>query len=560
MNKFTLLVIGVLALATQANSQCTPQFTYGPSAWAEPSDPTTPYTGFLCQGHDTIFTRTGWDFFDGDGYFINLIATSQVRITAYNVTTATSLTIVDSTGATGGLGVIIPGAFSAAASPNTLLFTAPYTGKYYIVFDNDGDCTNSGTAAAGIASVALINASSITNCIPFPPPVNDTICSAIGISLATLYAGNTTYANAADPLDANVIAAGYACSTPNNTLWYSYTAATTDNYSITTNSPASGGMDVWVGVFSGGATCNDPLTYIDCQQGAAVGGTATTVAALTAGTTYYFMVDGVNGSVGAFDLTLAVAGAGPVNDSICGALPLTINTMVTGSTVLASAADNDDANLTTLGYTCFALNNTVWYSYTPTVSDSVSVFFGTDVNNAPLPGWFGLISTPTASGTCAGPFTYEGCYYGPLNATASGSGATADPYDGVIPTADSSINHIFLTAGNTYYFIIDGVAGAFGDFTFGIENIITGIKTIEVAKDNSIAINPNPSKGLFILENNVSDKNQTLNVYDSFGKVVLSQSITDVKTNIDMSKFAKGVYTATVAGDKTSFTKRIVIN
>ncbi len=304
MKKFTLITLFTLFIGLDVYSQCTPMSTYAPSAWGEPSAPTVPYTGYMCIGHDTLTTRTGWDYYDGDGYFINLIAGSDVTFFIDGCTGfPASLTIVDSTGAAGGVGTVIPGAFVAAACPNNLNFIAPYTGRYNLVFDADGDCATFGTAAIGIAAIKLNNASTITNCTPFPAPSNDSICNAIPVTLGTIYSGNSTYATAVDERDADVANAGFACSAPNNTLWYSFVPAASGDFEFVTDAPVSGGAQIWLGVFEA-PTCIDPLFYLDCLQGAVPGSPWADTVSLLGGTNYYVMVDGFSGAIGAYTFTV----------------------------------------------------------------------------------------------------------------------------------------------------------------------------------------------------------------------------------------------------------------
>jgi len=310
MKKSTLFTFVLLLAGLRASAQCTPQAVYVPSAWGEPAAPTTPYNGFMCQGHDTLFTRPGWAYYDGDGYFVKLIAGSQVVIYADSCTgNPVSLTVVDSTGGNGGAGNPIPGAFAAAACPNSLNFTAPYTGVFYIVFDTDGDCSTLGTAAVGTSAIKLLNDSVITNCNPIAAPVNDSICAAIPVTLGTTYGGTTAYASPTDTRDADVTAAGFSCSLPNNTLWYSFTPASSGDYELLSNSPATGGASLWFGVFEG-AGSNDPLFYVDCLTGADPGTPWSDTVSLSAGLQYYIMVDGFSGSTGIFDFSLNLLSTG----------------------------------------------------------------------------------------------------------------------------------------------------------------------------------------------------------------------------------------------------------
>jgi len=304
MKKFTLITLFTLFIGLDVYSQCTPMATYAPSAWGEPAAPTVPYTGYMCIGHDTLTTRPGWDYYDGDGYFINLIAGSDVTFFIDGcVGSPASLTIVDSTGATNGLGTVIPGAFVAAACPNSLNFIAPYTGRYNLVFDADGNCATFGTTAIGFAAIKLNNASTITNCTPFPAPSNDSICNAIPVTLGTTYTGNSTYATAVDERDPEVSSSGFICSAPNNTLWYSFVPSITGDYEFVSDAPLSGGAQIWLGVFES-ISCTDPLLYLECLEGAVPGTPWADTISLLGGTNYYVMIDGFSGAFGAFSFAV----------------------------------------------------------------------------------------------------------------------------------------------------------------------------------------------------------------------------------------------------------------
>lgn len=157
MKLFTkLLIMTVLTIAFISNAiaQCTPQSVYAGSFMEDPNNPGVNYTGFVCNDVPNLNSR--FPYWDGDAYWVNLIQGATYDISILNATTATSITMVDSSATGAGTGNIIPGAFVSANMPtNTLAFTAPYTGRYYISVDIDGDCANAGNADIGDFSVAL---------------------------------------------------------------------------------------------------------------------------------------------------------------------------------------------------------------------------------------------------------------------------------------------------------------------------------------------------------------------------------------------------------------------
>jgi hypothetical protein len=410
------------AISLRVLSQCTPAAMYATSPWATPSDPATPYAGYLCQTEDSIISRIGWSYFDGDGYSFFLFAGSDVTISTYDCgTSPASLTVLDATAGIGS-GTFIAGGFVAAACPNSVNFIAPYTGKYTVVFDVNDTCSDAGADSVGRASIKLNNAASYPSCIP--PAV------------------------------------------------------------IT-------------------------------------------------------------------------------NDSICGAEVLTLNNDVFADNTNAVPSDADDATAASLGYACYTLNNTLWYSFTPASSDSFEVYFASDPAGNAMAGWFGVLSTPTIVNPCTSTLTYEGCYYGPFNATlvgATGNGSVGPPYDGVVPTADSTINHIYMNANTTYYFFIDGVAGAVGEFSFGVRTLLVGINE-SASLNNLISLNPNPSNGIVQLKNNSGIKDLMLTVYNSVGQNVYTSSLSNVTSEkVDLSFLPKGIYTVKMNGENTELTKKLVLN
>lgn len=134
---------------------------------------------------------------------------------------------------------------------------------------------------------------------PPPPPANDNVCSAIALTVdGATGCGNTSTAT----VEGTDISAG-ACSTPNNTVWYTFTPTVTGPHAITWAADAGTGFQAWVEVFTvTGCPTTPVLTNVaDCATLGAVDPTTTTTSAsfnATAGVTYYVMVDGFSGANG----------------------------------------------------------------------------------------------------------------------------------------------------------------------------------------------------------------------------------------------------------------------
>jgi hypothetical protein len=163
--------------------------------------------------------------------------------------------------------------------------------------------TNGGGSSTGCD----VNVTSFTTDAPPPPPANDDICSAIPLVLNGLSdCQNTTSATSTgDP--------SFNCSTPNNTVWYSYTPTSTGVHNFKFTIPAaSAALNGWLGVYTSSGGCSGTLTDVtttvlnSCQSFGTVD-TTTVAATLTSGTEYFFMVDGVSGAIGSYCIALKKA-------------------------------------------------------------------------------------------------------------------------------------------------------------------------------------------------------------------------------------------------------------
>ena len=145
------------------------------------------------------------------------------------------------------------------------------------------------------------------------------------------------------------------CNSSEHTVWYSFTP--TQDMQIRADTFGSD-YDTNLGVFTGS---RGNLSQVAC---AFFPPQVTFTAA--ADTTYFFMVGstfGVPGGNLVFNLT-----GPPANDELGGATPLTLNTPVTQDTTLATSAPTDPTDCT-FGPT----HNTVWFSFTPTVSQPLNL-------------------------------------------------------------------------------------------------------------------------------------------------------------------------------------------
>jgi len=156
-------------------------------------------------------------------------------------------------------------------------------------------------------------------------------------------------------VDATVAADDPFCNSSEHTVWYSFTP--TQDGPIRADTFGSD-YDTNLAVYTGS---RGGLSEIAC---AFFPPQVTFNAA--ANTTYFFMVGSTFGVPGG-NLVFNVNGP-PANDEIGGAIPLTLNTPVTQDTTLATSSPTDPTNCT-FGPT----HNTVWFSFTPAVSQPLTL-------------------------------------------------------------------------------------------------------------------------------------------------------------------------------------------
>ena len=527
--KLGLIILFLVGFSLKPFAQCSPtnaQHIFN-SAFHEPSNPVSNFNGYLCSTHDTLIADTtggngGWQFYFGDGYGVRLKAGSQISITTYNYVTATpvGLTINDSAQQ------VISGAHAAASLNNSINFTAPYSGLYYIAFDSNNICGLDGQNAVGSIMVVLTNSLSI-NCPAIP--INDTICGAKTLVLNTPITDNNVNANSTDPRDADAIAAGFGCSIPNNTLWYKFTPTTTGNYLIQTSSPANIGLDAWVGLFTSNSCADTFAATGGCLSGCTNGaGLNNNFVAMTAGITYYIMIDGQTGSVGTFTVEILNAPATPINDTICGAKNLLLNTPITDDNTAAAPTDPRDTDAQTAGFSCSTPNNTLWYKYTPTVS-AVYYIKTTSPSINGLQAWVGIFDATS----CTSAFNTGVC----------------DP--GCTPGNGTITDTVAMTAGVNYYIMVDGFLGAVGSYTIEIskDTASSGISDIRV--NSSVFISPNPANEYCNVR--LASKlngNAIIQLFDITGRVVIEENINNKnETQLDLSNLVAGAYFIKVSND-----------
>ncbi len=136
---------------------------------------------------------------------------------------------------------------------------------------------------------------------------NDAVCDAITLTRGvTNYCGTTVCATATgDP--------AFSQSSPNNTVWFRYVATANGRVEVKLKRPdgAGTGLFGWLATYTASGTCPSlTLTeVVNTNNGFNLTTNDSVVLQtpiLTAGVTYYFMLDGVNGASGAYCISMPI--------------------------------------------------------------------------------------------------------------------------------------------------------------------------------------------------------------------------------------------------------------
>ncbi len=178
-------------------------------------------------------------------------------------------------------------AFGTSSVP----FTAPSSGTYYMVL-------NTNCVGCGTASTCLTTTITCTSCGTGPCATASPI-SGCGQAFTLTTTGASSF-----------ISTLCATATPGLEQMYSYTATSTGNYSFNVSSVTGGGYVI--GWKTGGCSA----TGWNCAGIATVPGSIGSIA-LTAGTTYYFVMDATSTAASGITFSLTCPAGGPTTAGDC---------------------------------------------------------------------------------------------------------------------------------------------------------------------------------------------------------------------------------------------------
>jgi hypothetical protein len=198
------------------------------------------------------------------------------------------------------------------------------------------------------------------------------------------------------------------------------------------------------------------------------------------------------------------------------------------------------------------------------VADSIMIY--TDYNKILFDGYSGMILKEG--------YDYQGGYYKPINNSYNNLFSVytkTPPFNPYIKssTTDTILEYFHLPQASTFHSVEYGSSlGVIDDSFFEMYSVpsyraeketllgyIRNGKTTGTTIDDSIftsvpsfedelsfKIYPNPVKNNFVIENESNMKQGNMQIFDINGRELLQQKITTIKTEIDISSLAKGIY------------------
>lgn len=395
----------------------------------------------------------------------------------------------------------------------------------------------------------LAGAGNFTICVHDAPqaPANDDCANATLIAEAD--SKGQCSPTAATTINATQSTEPTACALNaiDDDIWFKFVATSTDAVASATGK--SGNLNMTnIGYTMYKGSCSGTQST-ECNQGAM--GDSLLFRNLTIGETYYLRVyTRANTQTGTFNICVYkyTAPAAPANDTCGGAITLTATLSDTCTTPKAgnftgatSQSPADSCNAQKPSTT----SNDLWYKFTA-VADAHDVEFKSQTVG-------GVVALYEANGnSCAGLITCQN----PRLVTAQGQTFAAP--------GTTKLKALGLTIGKTYFVRVYGYGNPLGggatNFTICVfkDSAATGIS--ENVINQTISLYPNPTRDKIELSFSSTSKVQ-ITLLNLNGQVVYTEATsTDgvYDRTIDLSTFAKGIYTLQILSDNENITRKVV--
>ena len=233
-----------------------------------------------------------------------------------------------------------------------------------------------------------------------------------------------------------------------------------------------------------------------------------------------------------------------INDTICGAISLSLDTFAHGNSALASLTDPLDSYVVSLGDSCSPPNNTLWYSFTSPVNiDTVYIWVTSDAGSNFHSWLIGFIALNSGN-PCQGGLSFLGCINGADD--ANGIDTVNIPFYGIV-------------AGKVYYFMIDGFNGGAGGFSLAVKSSPFTSSIGDIERKFRLSVFPNPSSEMIKITSAISDISD-ISIINSSGQEIFSRNFENLLSReIDIKDFKPGFYTLRILNPKITIRKKILI-
>jgi hypothetical protein len=464
-------------------------------------------------------------------YTVTGIATTGCKNTAVGNVTVSALPIVVVTSATTCIGnsktLTASGAstysWSSGVTTSTMSATPTTNTSYTVTGTATSGCKNTAVGTISVTSLPIVIATNTNVCIG-----NSAVLTASGASTYLWSIGATTSTISATPTtNTSYTVTGTATTGCKNTAVGSVTVNALPNVTATSATICAGS--------AGTLTASGASTY--SWSTGATG--SNLVVSPTSNTSYTVTGTATTGCVKSATATIVV-GSAPV---------ITVNssTICAGSTAILSASGvnsytwNTSAN--TSAITANPSSTTVY-----TVSGSLAgCTTGASQTATVTVNALPVVSLAPISQLCVNSSAVM-LMGSPSSGTYTGTGVSGSTFDPTVSGAGTFTVTYYYTDINNCSSSVSQPASV---------SLCTGIA--EAFNESSISIYPNPAKDVvFVNLNTLSLDNTTIELYDTIGKLVVSQKVVDTISTLSLADLVKGIYSIRIITDSHQVVKRII--
>ena len=265
----------------------------------------------------------------------------------------------------------------------------------------------------------------------------------------------------------------------------------------------------------------------------------------------------VNLAAGAYSVTVTDGNSCSAINSFSLSEPVTINAAIASINDSCFGSPNGSASLTVTGGTQpfnFNWSNAVTTGNVSNLSAGNYVVTITDAHQCSTT----VSTTITQPAQLSATTSAINATNGQDNGTASIDTITG----GIAPYAVQWSNGqtsrtITGLAGGTYIAVISDQYGC-QQYDTVVVNTITGVSVVQ--GNVTFSIYPNPAKTDFTVELGQLNKETTISMKDVLGQTIFNKSVVTLKTKIDLTNFAGGVYLIEITQGDTKTTKQVVVS